>query len=134
VYGQIGVCFVLPTRSEGFSGSRVGTTGLKMLLKVLREDESGRKQHSEYNSVLHLGQTQALDIEGTGFLKEPLHSAHKCGNKRNDYEGRDPSPQRTKSQHKFTVDPKQQGPVKLAIFSDTCGNLIQMYQPPQERP
>ena len=32
---------------------------------------------------------------------------------------------------KFTMDPKQQGPVKLAIFSDTCGNLIQMYQPPQ---
>jgi glyoxylase I family protein len=30
---------------------------------------------------------------------------------------------------KFTMDPKQQGPVKLAIFSDTCGNLIQMYQP-----
>jgi glyoxylase I family protein len=32
---------------------------------------------------------------------------------------------------KFTMDPKQQGPVKLAIFSDTCGNLIQMYQPLQ---
>jgi len=32
---------------------------------------------------------------------------------------------------KFTMDPKLQGPVKLAIFSDTCGNLIQMYQPPQ---
>lgn len=31
---------------------------------------------------------------------------------------------------KFTMDPIQQGPVKLAIFSDTCGNLIQMYQPP----
>jgi predicted enzyme related to lactoylglutathione lyase len=30
---------------------------------------------------------------------------------------------------KFTTDPKRQGPVKLAIFSDTCGNLIQMYQP-----
>jgi hypothetical protein len=23
--------------------------------------------------------------------------------------------------------------VKLAIFADTCGNLIQMYQPPQKR-
>jgi glyoxylase I family protein len=34
---------------------------------------------------------------------------------------------------KFTTDPKQQGPVKLAIFSDSCGNLIQMYQPPQKR-
>ena len=34
---------------------------------------------------------------------------------------------------KFTTDPKQQGPVKLAIFADTCGNLIQMYQPPQKR-
>jgi len=33
---------------------------------------------------------------------------------------------------KFTMDPTQQGPVKLAIFSDTCGNLIQMYQPPQK--
>jgi glyoxylase I family protein len=34
---------------------------------------------------------------------------------------------------KFTTDPKQQGPVKLAIFPDTCGNLIQMYQPPQKK-
>src|SRR5215469_7566 len=34
---------------------------------------------------------------------------------------------------KFTTDPKQQGPVKLAIFSDTCGNLIQMYRPPQKK-
>ncbi len=34
---------------------------------------------------------------------------------------------------KFTMDPKQQGPVKLAVFSDTCGNLIQMYQPPQNK-
>jgi glyoxylase I family protein len=33
-----------------------------------------------------------------------------------------------KSGVKFTMDPIQQGPVKLAIFSDTCGNLIQMYQ------
>jgi predicted enzyme related to lactoylglutathione lyase len=29
---------------------------------------------------------------------------------------------------KFTTDPVQMGPVKLAIFADTCGNLIQMYQ------
>jgi glyoxylase I family protein len=34
---------------------------------------------------------------------------------------------------KFTTDPRQQGPVKLAIFSDTCGNLVQLYQPPQKR-
>jgi catechol 2,3-dioxygenase-like lactoylglutathione lyase family enzyme len=32
----------------------------------------------------------------------------------------------------FTADPKVQGPVKLAIFADTCGNLIQIYQPPTE--
>jgi predicted enzyme related to lactoylglutathione lyase len=32
---------------------------------------------------------------------------------------------------KFTMDPTSHGPVKLAIFSDTCGNLIQMYQPAQ---
>ena len=38
-----------------------------------------------------------------------------------------------KSGVKFTMDPKQQGPVKLAIFSDTCGNLVQMYQPLQNR-
>ena len=30
---------------------------------------------------------------------------------------------------KFTMDPTQHGAVKLAIFSDTCGNLIQMYEP-----
>ena len=29
---------------------------------------------------------------------------------------------------KFTMDPKEQGPVKLAIFSDSCGNLIQIYE------
>lgn len=30
---------------------------------------------------------------------------------------------------KFTMDPTAMGPVKLAIFADTCGNLIQIYQP-----
>ena len=30
----------------------------------------------------------------------------------------------------FTTEPKEQGPVKLAVFADTCGNLIQIYQPP----
>jgi predicted enzyme related to lactoylglutathione lyase len=29
---------------------------------------------------------------------------------------------------KFTMDPKDAGPVRLAIFADTCGNLIQIYQ------
>jgi glyoxylase I family protein len=31
----------------------------------------------------------------------------------------------------FTMDPTDAGPVKIAVFSDTCGNLIQIYQPPQ---
>jgi len=30
---------------------------------------------------------------------------------------------------KFTMAPTQHGAVKLAIFSDTCGHLIQMYEP-----
>jgi catechol 2,3-dioxygenase-like lactoylglutathione lyase family enzyme len=30
---------------------------------------------------------------------------------------------------KFTMIPTQTGPVTIAIFSDTCGNLIQIYQP-----
>lgn len=30
---------------------------------------------------------------------------------------------------RFTMDPTAMGPVKLAIFADTCGNLIQIYQP-----
>lgn len=30
---------------------------------------------------------------------------------------------------KFTMDPTAYGAVKLAIFADTCGNLIQIYQP-----
>ena len=30
----------------------------------------------------------------------------------------------------FTRDPMQAGPVKVAAFADTCGNLIQIYQPP----
>ena len=29
----------------------------------------------------------------------------------------------------FTGEPGQAGPVKIAVFSDTCGNLIQLYQP-----
>jgi hypothetical protein len=28
----------------------------------------------------------------------------------------------------FTVEPTDAGTVTLAIFSDTCGNLIQIYQ------
>lgn len=30
---------------------------------------------------------------------------------------------------RFTMDPTALGPVKVAIFADTCGNLIQIYQP-----
>ena len=30
----------------------------------------------------------------------------------------------------FTTGPTQAGPVKIAVFSDTVGNLIQIYQPP----
>jgi catechol 2,3-dioxygenase-like lactoylglutathione lyase family enzyme len=29
----------------------------------------------------------------------------------------------------FTLDPTPAGPVTIAVFSDTCGNLIQIYQP-----
>jgi catechol 2,3-dioxygenase-like lactoylglutathione lyase family enzyme len=29
---------------------------------------------------------------------------------------------------KFTMDPTDAGPVKMAMFADTCGNLIQIYQ------
>ena len=28
----------------------------------------------------------------------------------------------------FTKEPSRQGPVTIAIFADTCGNLIQLYQ------
>jgi predicted enzyme related to lactoylglutathione lyase len=31
----------------------------------------------------------------------------------------------------FTMEPTNAGPVTIAIFSDTCGNLIQLYQPGQ---
>lgn len=31
----------------------------------------------------------------------------------------------------FTTEPMQAGPVWIAVFSDTCGNLIQIYQPPE---
>lgn len=30
----------------------------------------------------------------------------------------------------FTTKPTQMGPVKVAVLDDTCGNLIQIYQPP----
>jgi catechol 2,3-dioxygenase-like lactoylglutathione lyase family enzyme len=29
----------------------------------------------------------------------------------------------------FTQQPTDAGPIKLAVFADTCGNLIQLYQP-----
>ena len=29
----------------------------------------------------------------------------------------------------FTQTPMSAGPVKIAVFSDSCGNLIQIYQP-----
>ena len=29
----------------------------------------------------------------------------------------------------FTREPTSMGPVIIAVFSDTCGNLIQLYQP-----
>ncbi|MDQ3371028.1 MAG: VOC family protein [Myxococcota bacterium] len=29
----------------------------------------------------------------------------------------------------FTTEPTAMGPVRIAVFSDTCGNLIQLYQP-----
>ena len=29
----------------------------------------------------------------------------------------------------FTREPTAMGPVQIAVFSDTCGNLIQLYQP-----
>jgi catechol 2,3-dioxygenase-like lactoylglutathione lyase family enzyme len=29
----------------------------------------------------------------------------------------------------FTREPTNAGPVTIAVFSDTCGNLIQVYQP-----
>jgi glyoxylase I family protein len=32
----------------------------------------------------------------------------------------------------FTMEPTQAGPVTVAIFADTCGNLIQLYQPQPE--
>ncbi len=30
----------------------------------------------------------------------------------------------------FTRAPMQAGPVVIAMFADTCGNLVQIYQPP----
>jgi predicted enzyme related to lactoylglutathione lyase len=36
---------------------------------------------------------------------------------------------RLKDQVMFTMAPTRHGPVTIAIFSDTCGNLIQLYQP-----
>lgn len=30
----------------------------------------------------------------------------------------------------FNIEPTKAGPVKIAVFSDTCGNLIQIYEPP----
>jgi len=37
--------------------------------------------------------------------------------------------ERLKAQVMFTMTPTLQGPVTIAIFADTCGNLIQLYQP-----
>lgn len=32
----------------------------------------------------------------------------------------------------FTTPPTAAGPVTIAVLLDTCGNLIQLYQPPQQ--
>ena len=32
----------------------------------------------------------------------------------------------------FSTEPTKMGPVSIAVFADTCGNLIQIYQPPVE--
>ena len=32
----------------------------------------------------------------------------------------------------FTQEPIQAGPVRIAVCADTCGNLIQLYQPPSQ--
>lgn len=34
----------------------------------------------------------------------------------------------TQKNVKFTIPPTAMGPVTLAVFDDTCGNLIQIYQ------
>jgi catechol 2,3-dioxygenase-like lactoylglutathione lyase family enzyme len=34
----------------------------------------------------------------------------------------------------FTQKPTNAGPVTIAVFADTCGNLIQIYQPAQKAP
>jgi predicted enzyme related to lactoylglutathione lyase len=31
----------------------------------------------------------------------------------------------------FTQEPTPAGPVTIAVCADTCGNLIQLYQPPR---
>jgi catechol 2,3-dioxygenase-like lactoylglutathione lyase family enzyme len=31
----------------------------------------------------------------------------------------------------FTREPGPEGPIKVAICADTCGNLIQLYEPPE---
>jgi len=31
----------------------------------------------------------------------------------------------------FTMVPTEMGPISIAVFADTCGNLIQIYQPPK---
>jgi glyoxylase I family protein len=30
----------------------------------------------------------------------------------------------------FSMEPMKMGPISVAVFADTCGNLIQIYQPP----
>lgn len=32
----------------------------------------------------------------------------------------------------FTREPSRMGPVTVAVCADTCGNLIQLYEPPRE--
>ena len=33
----------------------------------------------------------------------------------------------------FTGEPTEAGPVRIAILADTCGNLIQIYEPPKKK-
>jgi len=78
--------------------------------------------------------------EGTELVLEPSDNPATQAFKKSIYEQRIPASafavddiraehaRLTAREVRFTMEPTQAGPVTMAIFDDTCGNLIQIYQ------
>jgi len=92
--------------------------GARWLTVVSPEEPEGTElllePNAEYPAMKAL--KEALVKDGIPF------TAFEVGNIQKEYE------RMQKLDVEFTMEPTNMGPTTVAIFNDTCGNLIQMYQ------